>query len=138
MTKEELKKLLHSYRDIEAERSQILLEVKRLESTIAPKAPNMDGMPRGSGVGDPTGNTAVQRATLIEQYNAQLERLAATQTRIEELIEALEPLERKLMRHRYIEGLTWETVCVVMDYSWRQTHRIHSSILDKLVATSQE
>jgi hypothetical protein len=37
------------------------------------------------------------------------------------------------MRHRYLEGLTWEKVCVEMNYSWRQTHNIHARALDKLV-----
>jgi hypothetical protein len=28
--------------------------------------------------------------------------------------------------------MTWEEVCVRIGYSWRQTHNIHSRILDKL------
>ena len=48
------------------------------------------------------------------------------------MLENLEPTERKLARFRYIDGLTWEEVCDVMAYSWRQTHRIHGRMLDKL------
>ncbi|MBO5917248.1 MAG: sigma-70 family RNA polymerase sigma factor, partial [Oscillospiraceae bacterium] len=60
--------------------------------------------------------------------------LAAAQAAIEDRIEALEPRARKLMRHRYIEGLSWEEVCVAMCYSWRQTHNIHGAALDALLA----
>ena len=54
------------------------------------------------------------------------------------MIEGLEPTERKLARFRYIDGLAWEAVCEMMTYSWRQTHRIHGRMLDKLAAAETE
>ena len=130
MTKDELKKQLHSYRDREKERQQIAQELERL---TAYKSPRLDGMPRGSGTGDPTGNIATQRAALLERYEIQLERLAAAQLKVEEMIEGLDPMARQIMRHRYIEGLAWEAVCVAIGYSWRQTHNIHAGALDTLM-----
>lgn len=135
MTKDELKKQLHSYRDRKAEYDQIVLELERVEAIMAgPKGTNWDAMPRGSGKSDPILNVVSHHMVLQERYQAKLAELAAAQTLIEDMIESLEPMERKLFRHRYIEGLTWEEVCVAIGYSWRQTHNIHGAALDKLVA----
>ena len=134
MTKDELKKLLHSYRDLEAERQQIALELEKVEAFMTgPKGTNWDGMPRGSSGGDPIVNVVAQHIHLQERYRTKMQELAAAQTAIEDMIEGLEPLERKLFRHRYIEGLTWEEVCVRIGYSWRQTHNIHGRALDKIL-----
>lgn len=133
LTKNELKKKLHRYRDLTAERAQILDELERVETIMAaPRGSNMDGMPRGAGSGDPVSGLVAQHVALVDRYQDKLAELAAAQLEIENIIDGLEPVERKLMRHRYIDGMEWETVCVVMCYSWRQTHRIHARVLDKL------
>lgn len=139
MTKDELKRQLHRYRDLEAERRQIALELKRVEDFMAgPRGANLDGMPKAPGIGDPVLGVVSQHLALQERYRLQLEKLAAAQNRIEEMIEGLEPMTRKLMRHRYIEGLAWEEVCVAIGYSWRQTHNIHAKALDTLLAAAAE
>lgn len=138
MTRDELKKQLHSYRDIKAEREQIAQELERVEALMTgPRGTNWDGMPRGSGQGDPILNMVAQHIQLQERYRVKMTELAAAQTSIEDMIETLEPMERKLFRHRYIEGLTWEEICVAIGYSWRQTHNIHGKALDKLVEASE-
>lgn len=134
MTKDELKKQLHKYRDLKAEHRQITMELERVEAFMTgPKGTNWDGMPRGSSGGDPILSVVAHHISLQERYKAKLAELAAAQAHIEDLIESLEPMERKLFRHRYIEGLTWEEVCVAIGYSWRQTHNIHGAALDKLL-----
>ena len=139
MTKDELKKQLHSYRDLDAERRQIELELERVEAFMtAPKGTNWDGMPRGGSGGDPILSVVTQHIHLQERYQTKLAELAEAQTEIEDMIEGLEPRERQLMRHRYIDGMCWEEVCVAMCYSWRQTHNIHSSALDKILERSAE
>ena len=134
MTKDELKKLLHSYRDLKAEYDQIAMELEKVEAAMdGLKGTNWDGMPRGSGKSDPILSVVSQHLALQQRYKFQLVKLAAAQALIEDMIESLEPSERKLMRCRYIDGLTWEEVCVAIGYSWRQTHNIHSRILDKIL-----
>jgi DNA-directed RNA polymerase specialized sigma24 family protein len=133
--KEHLKRRLHRYRDLEAERVQIAQELKRVEDVMtAPRGPNMDGMPRSPGAGDPVLGVVSQHLALQERYSRQLEKLARAQSTIEDMIEGLEPMTRRLMRHRYIEGLPWEEVCVAIGYSWRQTHNLHAKALDALLA----
>lgn len=139
MTKDELKKFLHSYKDLESERRQIAAELEKVEALMAsPKAQNLTGMPRTPGVSDPVFNMVDVHVTLVDRYQAQLRRLAAAQTAIETLIESLEPLTRQLMRYRYIDGLRWEEVCVAIGYSWRQTHNIHAKALDDLLEREVE
>lgn len=134
MTKQELKHRLHSYRDLLAEYGQIKDELAKVEAFMeAPRGSNLDGMPRGGSGGDPVVNVVAHHIALQERYRLQLVKLAAAQAAIENIIEGLEPKERRLMRCRYIDGMSWEEVCVAISYSWRQTHNIHSQILDKLV-----
>jgi DNA-directed RNA polymerase specialized sigma24 family protein len=137
--KDRLKQELHRYRDLEAERRQLSLELEKIEGAMdGLKGTNWDGMPRASGVGDPVLGVVSQHLALQERYRAKVEQLAAAQAAIEDRIEALEPKARKLMRHRYIEGLSWEEVCVAMCYSWRQTHNIHAAALDALLTAEDE
>lgn len=139
MTKDALKKKLHAYRDLEAERLQILQELERVgDRMTAPRGSNMDGMPRSPGAGDPVLGVVSQHMALEERYQRQLEKLAAAQSAIETMIEGLDPLARRLMRHRYIEGKPWEEVCVAIGYSWRQTHNLHAKALDALLAAEME
>ena len=130
MTKDELKKRLHCYRDQKAERGQIAAAYHALAD---PKSANLDGMPKSPGSGDPLASIATKRQALLKRYHEKLDELDAALLTVEDMIDGLEPGERKLMRHRYIDGLTWEEVCVAIGYSWRQTHNIHAKCLDKLM-----
>jgi DNA-directed RNA polymerase specialized sigma subunit len=130
MTKDELKIRLKRYLDIKAEAKQIQ-ELR--DALLDPKGANLDAMPRSSGPGNPVEAARKQREDLAKDYDRKLEELAAEQAFIEAMIEGLNPIERKLMRHRYLEGLTWEKVCVAINYGWTQTHEMHGRILDKLV-----
>jgi DNA-directed RNA polymerase specialized sigma24 family protein len=131
----DIKRKLNSYRELAAEHRQLSEELQRLEALIdCPSSPSWDGQPRGSGVSNPVERKSLAHIELEQRYRAQLDKLAAVQAEIEDIIEGLEPTERRLARFRYIDGLTWEDVCEKMNYSWRQTHRIHSRALARLVA----
>ena len=69
---------------------------------------------------------------LKELYQAKLEDLVGAVLAIEGAIETLEPLERELVRLRYIDGLPWFKVQAAINSSEQQTHRIHSRVLQKL------
>jgi DNA-directed RNA polymerase specialized sigma24 family protein len=130
MTKDELKIRLKRYLDIKDERDQIQ-ELR--DALLGPKGANLDAMPRSSGPGDPVEAARKQREDLAREYDRKDQELLAEQAYIENMIKGLDPIERKLMRHRYLEGLTWEKVCVAINYGWTQTHNMHGRILDKLV-----
>ena len=134
--REQVKHRLHGYIDRKYELQQLEQQLKQLEVTMtSPRNQAMDGMPHGSGGGDPMASLVAELVGLQDKYKVKMQQLLAAQAEVEDTIEGLEPVERQVMRHRYIEGLPWETVCVVLNYSWRQTHRIHSRALNKLIET---
>jgi DNA-directed RNA polymerase specialized sigma24 family protein len=69
---------------------------------------------------------------LINLYKSKLEQLIASQLKIEKAIETLTPLERELIRLRYIDGYDWLEVSATIHYEASQTYRLHSVALQKL------
>ena len=133
MTKEYIKRRLNSYNHVRLERRQILEQIMRLEARLtAPGAQRLDGMPHAAGNGDALANGVVRLAELRDLYRGKEADLAQAQMDVEHLIEDLDPIERVIARYRYIDGMQWEQICVRVNYSWRQTHRIHSDMIDKL------
>lgn len=130
MTKEELKQ----YLQIKRERQQIAVLIMELEATMAsPATQKLTGMPRNPSGAKSSVETMVERHTaLLDQYREKLEQLDEAQAKIEAAIETLDSVERTLMRHRYIEGMKWEEICVEMSYCWRNVHNIHAAALQKL------
>lgn len=133
--REQIKQKLHSYNGAREECKQIDNQLKELETAVtSPRIQAMDGMPRGSGGGDAMTSIVAELVQLEEKYKDKLHRLHTAMAEVEDLIGSLDdPVERQVLRCRYIEGLIWEEVCVKLAYSWRQTHRIHGAALDKLV-----
>lgn len=134
MTKEQLR----AYRDIKLELNILKDTIKNLEATLyGPRSQQLDGMPRSgsSKKGGPFEDLAAKRLEAIQLYYEKAESLEADLLKIEEAIEVLGPKERTLIRLYYLDGLTWEQVCVKMSYSWRQIHRIHGKALEILKTT---
>ena len=128
-----VKRKLGSYRAIKREQEQLEQELDKLEAAMtAPRIQALDGMPKGGGKHDPMLAFIEQHLALEDRYKLNLLQLAAAQAEIETMIESLDSTERQLARYRYIDGLTWEEVCVALHYEWAQTHRIHGRLLDQL------
>lgn len=130
MTKEQLK----AYIEIKRELADLRRRREELEAALyGPRAQAIDGMPRsGSGENYVREERMDRKDEVLAMYEAKEAELQAALVAIEKAIEKLEPRERQLVRLHYIDGLKWEQVCLEMDYSWRQVHRIHSNALNKL------
>ena len=127
------KRRLREFTSIAYEVKQLEEQIQRMDGAIyAPKIPGLTGLPRGSGLSDPTGENAVNKTHLLELYKAKKEQLDGELCKIELSLADLDSLERRLIRHKYFEGQKWEAVCMAIDRSWAQTHRIHSAALIKL------
>lgn len=136
MTKTELKQQLNRYRELTVEIRQLREEIDRVERVmLGAHGIQNDGQPHGTGISDPTYATASRHLALVSRYELMIVKLSEEQERIEALIDALEPRLRALMRYHYVDGLTWEEVCVRINYSWRHTHNLHSSALEKILET---
>ena len=103
------KRLLLQYCDITQE---ILSLRQRREVILAAlqAPPVVDGQPRGRGQSDPTQNAAIALADLAADIDSRIADLCAVERQIEDSIAALPPKYRRLMRHRYLDGLTWPRV----------------------------
>lgn len=130
MTKEQLR----AYRDIKLERDQLKDMIEELEGRIyAPRAQQLDTVP--SDTHQPHSaveSAAIKHTELLARYEAKMAELDEALADIEAAIDTLSPRERTLIRLYYAQGLTWEEVCVEMNYSWRQIHRIHGAALAAL------
>lgn len=127
MTKEQLR----TYRELKLEADQVHELLLEFEAGLyAPSTSKLDGMPHAA----PQPGSAIERGAekhiaLQELYRSKREVLAEAVLVIEQTIDALPSLERTVCRYYYIKGLTWEQVCVKINYSWSQVHRIHARAL---------
>lgn len=128
------KKQLRDHRDLKKEEYQVAELLKKCEARIyAPSTPKLDGMPHAA----PNDTSAIERDVeehikLQKLYQEKLKAVARSALAVEQAIDALPTKERIVCRYYYIEALTWEQVCVKINYSWSQVHRIHANALKLL------
>ena len=129
MTKERLK----NYALLKEEREQLRRQLDELEATLYyPRIQRLSDMPSAPSKENTLELMVARHLDLQDRYEAKIAEMTAEMLLIEEAIEKLDPTARMLMRYRYIEGLKWEEVCVRINYSWMQTHRIHAHALEQL------
>lgn len=134
-----IKRKLGLYKLLKQEQEQIEETINRMEAEMtAPRILTIDGMPKWQSSEDPMLNYVIKRVELMDKYREKCTQLIDAQAEIETMIDNLEPTERQLVRYRYLDGMTWEEVCVAMNYSWRQTHRIHSRLIGRLAGGGHE
>ena len=131
MTKERLR----SYRTLAQEKKQLEHQIEAIEAALyRPKIAKYKPSQGKASGGNTTEDLAAKHLELLDLYQDKLAGLAKEQLAIEQALDSLPSKERTLLRHKYLEGLTWEEVCVAMHYSWMQVHRIHSRALETLRA----
>lgn len=132
---EQKKEYLKSYRRAIKREQDILDEIQRLRlDKMFPSVVN-DGMPHGSSHSDLSDYATILDEQIELLKEERLEKVRCYQ-KIERQIHQMENEdEQEVLRLRYILGLKWEEVAVKMDYSWKQTHRIHSSALQNFKMT---
>ena len=131
MNKNELNEYIEIKREIEMIEDKIEF-LKEKKTSI--KSMVITDMPRGSNSeNDRLGILLGEIEELINIYNEKQIRLIKQQIKIEEAISILDdPIDRNIMRLRYLEGMKWEKICVEVNYRWAQVHRHHKSILEKI------
>lgn len=124
---------MRNYANLKEEREQLRRQLDELEATLYyPKIQRLNGMPSSPSKENTLELMVARHVELQERYEAKLAEMTKEMLLIEEAIDALEPTARMLLRYRYLDGLKWEEVCVRMNYSWMQTHRIHANALNQL------
>lgn len=128
MTKEELRK----FYSLRREADQLRDEVAELKAIAASCGGGLNGMPRAPGAHSKVEDLVIRIDEAVSKYEARIIKIIDLQIRIEEAIERLPTAEQMLIRYRYLDGLTWEEVCVRLGYAWSQTHRLHAKALKDL------
>lgn len=128
------KERLRQYGAIKKELDSIRQQLEEVGAEIySPRQTQITGMPGGrSGASEQLETLIVKQDKLIHLYRNQLEKLTDDRVEIETALSELPPNERVILRCHYIQGHNWEEVCMIVGYSWRQVHRIHSSALQRL------
>lgn len=128
------KEELMQYKTIKVEIKQLKERIKELEERkTSIKSQVITDMPTGNG----EGTDILSLIVMIEDAETELiqkeKQLITTMNKIERTIDNVEnSLDRCILRARYIECKAWEQICVELNYSWRQIHRLHSNILKKI------
>lgn len=83
-----------------------------------------------AGESDPTFTATVKITDLRKILQKQRDKCCSLRLEIERVINGLErPIERLLMRKRYIEGKRWQQIALEMNYSYRHITKMHERIL---------
>lgn len=127
-----------NYRALVMEVRQIRARLTELElARFSTSSPNYSGAPGSS---DPHRCAMVDRSVKYLEakafYEEKLDQRDAQLLVIERAIESLaSPIERLVMRARYIQGRSWASICTALQregYSERQVYRLHGDALLKL------
>lgn len=123
----------------------LVLEVHALRSLVAEleaakyavPSPSLSGAPReGSSRRSPTESRMARYEDALALYKEKVALGEARLLAIEHAIGSLDsPVERLIMRLRYISGRSWASICPELQslgYSERQVYRLHGFALMKL------
>ena len=125
------KEYLNQYRDAVRRASAAqdhLAELRAIAERITPNYSAEGGGTHQSG--DKLGAAVARIIDAEARVDAEIELLIATEREIEHTIDAIENKTlRTLLYERYINGKSFEKIAVDMNYSWRQTIRLHGTAL---------
>lgn len=126
-----VKKFLWGFLRATRELERLDNEVKDLEEERDMLSVKLDGMPRGSEISDRTGNLA---SKIADMYMDAINKRAEVWERrkaINELIDSLNSIHRKILYDHFIMNKTFEQIAVDMGYSFRHLMRLYNDALDE-------
>lgn len=130
MTRQEKKEFLSRYLEILAEEKDIREEIAYWESKAQKVTASWSAVPSGGKGSDKVQTGAIKVAELRESLMDKINQLAAVRIEIERAIGTVQDdTQRRLLRLRYIKGMTLQQIAVEMHYSWRHICNIHGYAL---------
>lgn len=134
MTNQDKIAWLRRYREAVAEQDRLMDEIKSWRSLAERVSPALSCLPRGSG-GPGRMISAVEHISALETELAdQIAERVSTRREIGQAIGQV-PDERlaRLLRLRYIDGMTWEKIAVQMDMTYQWVCKLHGKSLELIV-----
>lgn len=134
MTSQEKKEFLSRYLEILAEEKDIREEIAYWESKAQKVTSSWSAIPSGGKGSDKVQMGAIKIAELRESLIDKINHLVAVRIEIERAIGTVQDdTQRRLLRRKYINGLTLEQIAVEMHYSYVHTCRIHGYALSNIM-----
>lgn len=134
LTSQEKKEFLSRYLEILAEEKDIREEIAYWESKAQKITASWSAVPSGGKSSDKVQMGAIKIAELRESLMDKINQLAAVRIEIERAIGTVQDdTQRRLLRRKYINGLTLEQIAVEMHYSYVHTCRIHGYALSNIM-----
>lgn len=130
LTSQEKKEFLSRYLKVLAEEKDIREEIAYWESKAQKVTASWSAVPSGGKGSDKVQTGAIKVAELRESLMDKINQLAAVRIEIERAIGTVQDdTQRRLLRLRYIKGMTLQQIAVEMHYSWRHICNIHGYAL---------
>ena len=134
MTSQEKKEFLSRYLEIMAEEKDIREDIAYWESKAQKITASWSAVPSGGKGSDKVQMGAIKIAELRESLIDKINHLVAVRIEIERAIGTVQDdTQRRLLRRKYINGLTLEQIAVEMHYSYVHTCRIHGYALSNIM-----
>lgn len=134
MTSQEKKEFLSRYLEILAEEKDIREEIAYWESKAQKVTSSWSAVPSGGKGSDKVQMGAIKIAELRESLIDKINHLVSVRIEIERAIGTVQDdTQRRLLRRKYINGLTLEQIAVEMHYSYVHTCRIHGYALSNIM-----
>lgn len=136
MSNQEKIKYLRGYRNNEREIERLREEIVQAKALSKKVTVSFDGTCGSNG--EDKLQVAVERIISLQNgLTAQVIRRVNLRKEIECAIQTVQDERlQQLLKYRYINGLTWESIAVNMHYSWQHLHKLHSKALDAIVCDS--
>ena len=137
MTIEETKAWLRSYRYLLKESERIEEELEYWRSKSERMTREMCVQPSGSGSGDKVSDSVEKILEMEEKLSQKQADLIKRKIQIETAIDSLSnDTYQLILKLKYINGNTWETIAVKLNYNYRWTLYLHGRALQALSNTA--
>ena len=132
MDTREKKDYLRRYKAADSEINDLLRQREAIMARLTRVTTSYSGMPGGGG-GDIMTDGVAKLIEVEQEINDRIDALIALRREIEGCIRAVDSsAQRRVLRLRYIEGMTWERVALEMHYERTQVWRLHGRALAAL------
>ena len=132
MDAREKKDYLRRYKAADSEINDLLRQREAIMARLTRVTTSYSGMPGGGG-GDIMTDGVAKLIEVEQEINDRIDALIALRREIEGCIRTVDSsAQRRVLRLRYIEGMTWERVALEMHYERTQVWRLHGRALAAL------
>ena len=134
MTNQDKIAWLRRYREAAAEQDRLMAEIARWRSLAERVSPTLSSLPKGGG-GPGRMISAVEHINALEAELA--DQIVERVTIRREIGQAIDRVQderlSRLLRLRYIDGMTWEKIAVQMDMTYQWVCKLHGKSLELIV-----